>query len=249
MSDEGRPRPDRPPEFVIIGAQRSGTTSLFDALMHHSRVTVPTRREVHYFDLNYWRGRRWYLRRFRRPPGMWSGESSPYYLYHPAVPARLARDLPAARLIVLVRDPIERAWSQHQHNLATGRDELPFVEALAAERSRIDGQRPPRRARHRVAHRDHAYAARGDYVRQLDRWVDAVGRDRLLVVPSARLYQQPTQTHEAVLRHLGLPVEPLPAPHRHRSPEVLSASVRRQVAPFFPYDEAELFERYGVSYH
>lgn len=241
------PTEPRAPDFLIVGAQRAGTTSLFDALAAHPLMTPPTRREIHYFDLRYRRGGRWYRRQFRRPPGARSGESSPYYLFHPRVPDRVAADLPGVPVIALVRDPIDRAWSQHQLNRATGREDLPFLDALAAESGRLDGVRPPRRDRHRLTHRDHSYAARGRYLEQLDRWSAAIGPDRLLVVDSASLFAEPAQIHRRVLAHVGLVDRPLPTPHRHRSAERLDAATREAARPYFVDERNALADRYGVE--
>ncbi len=246
-----RPAESRAPDFLIVGAQRSGTASLFDALAAHPQVVPPARREIHYFDLRYHRGGRWYRRRFRRPAGTRSGESSPYYLFHPRVADRVAADLPDAAIVVLVRDPIERAWSQYQLNRRTGREDLTFVDALAAEGERLHGLRPPRRDRHRLPHRDHSYAARGRYLDQLDRWSAAVGPERLLVLGSAELFARPDEVHRRVLAHLGLPDHPLPSPHRHRSDDRLDEATRATARRYFPdleADEAELRRRYGVDF-
>lgn len=242
-----RRRP-RPPDFLIIGAQRCGTASLFDALMAHPAMVAPPRREIHYFDLRYWRGRRWYQRHFERDPDQFSGESSPYYLFHPRVPGRVAADLPGVRVIVLLRDPIERAWSQHQLNRQTGRETLPFLEALEAEAERMEGLAPPRRPRRRQPHRDYSYAARGHYRSQLDRWQDAIGRNAILVLPSTELFEQPAAAHARILDHIGLPDHALPTPHRHRSADRLTTEVRAAAASFFVDDEAALVEGYGVGY-
>ncbi len=241
----------RPPDFLIVGGQRCGTASLFDALMAHPLVVPPTRREVHYFDLRHWRGRRWYHRQFVRPVGTRSGESSPYYLFHPRVPERVARHLPGVPIVALVRDPIDRAWSHHQHNRRNGREELDFLDALAAEPERLAAAGVPRRDRFLLPHRDHSYATRGRYVGQLDRWAASVGRGSMLVVASAQLYASPAEVHRRVLEHLGLPTEPLPTPHRHRSGERLTPEVRRAAGRFFSWvdgEEAELRRRYGVGF-
>lgn len=241
----GRPRQ---PDFLIIGGQRCGTASLFDALMAHPQITPPPRREIHYFDLRYWRGRRWYHDQFRREPGQVSGESSPYYLFHPRVPARVAADLPEVRVVALIRDPIERAWSQHQLNLATGREELPFLTALEAEADRLAGLAPPRWPRRHQPHRDYSYAARGDYRPQLDRWRDAVGQEALLVLRSTDLFTDPAATHARVLDHLRLRPARLPAPHRHQSGQRLTPELRAAAAAFFVDDEVELYRVHGVDY-
>src|SRR5215470_4416040 len=133
------------PTFLIIGAQRCGTTSLFKAIAEHPAVVPPTfHKGVHYFDINYPRGIDWYQGHFptrfagRRatagldvPPA--TGESSPYYLHHPAAPARIAAALPDVKLIALLRDPVERAFSAYKHEVARGFEDQPFERALDLE--------------------------------------------------------------------------------------------------------------------
>lgn len=207
--------------------------------MSHPRAARPTVRELHFFDLNYWRGRRWYERQLQRPPGRFIGESSPYYLFHPAAPKRVARLCPKVPLIALLRDPIARAWSQHRFNLATGRETLEFLDALRAEPERLSKARPGRVASKRIAHRDHSYVARGNYARQLAEWRSAVGPERLLVVRSEDLYATPDEVHRAVLSHLNVEEVPLVAEHHHGEGDPLPEDVRANAAPFFErFDEA-----------
>src|SRR5215470_750369 len=121
------------PDFLIIGAQKAGTTSLYAYLTAHRDVRPAGRKEVHYFDLGFTAGAElgegWYRsmfplrarlaldgRRTGRP--VRTGEASPYYLFHPAAPQRAAALVPEARLLVLVRDPVERAWSHYRHEVA-----------------------------------------------------------------------------------------------------------------------------------
>src|SRR5262245_30067681 len=115
------------PTMLIVGAQRCGTTTLFKALSQHKSFVGPTlRKGVHYFDLNHDRPLDWYRAHFptkasidalqqRTGSGAVVGESSPYYLWHPLAAERIAHDLPGVRVIVLLRDPVERAYSAHAH--------------------------------------------------------------------------------------------------------------------------------------
>ena len=120
------------PSFLICGGQRCGTTSMYRALAAHPVVLKAVlHKGVHYFDTSYDRGMDWYRAHFplqrnadklteRYGVPAQTFESSPYYMYHPQAAARIARDLPQARLVVLVRDPVERAYSQHHHEVARG---------------------------------------------------------------------------------------------------------------------------------
>jgi hypothetical protein len=129
------------PSVLIIGAQRSGTTSLFNYLVQHPDVLAPLGKESHYFDLRYARGVWWYRGRFpyahRLRRGALTLDASPYYLVHPLVPRRVAELLPGARLIALLRHPVDRAFSHYQHAVGDGRESLSFAEAIARERERL----------------------------------------------------------------------------------------------------------------
>ncbi|MDT4989054.1 MAG: hypothetical protein QOI74_3148 [Micromonosporaceae bacterium] len=244
------------PSFLICGGQRCGTTSMYRALSQHPAVLKAVlHKGVHYFDVGYERGPRWYRAHFptlraaqRRaatttvPPQTF--ESSPYYLYHPHAAGRIAADLPEARLIVLVRDPVERAYSHHTHEVARGFESEPsFARALALEADRLRGvpERMRRDPYHQsLSHRHHAYVGRGEYADHLDRLAGAVGRARIHVVDSARFFAEPRSSYDAVLDFLGLPRGGYPTFDRHnarpRSP--LDPVLRDRLgAHFTPYDE------------
>lgn len=166
------------PAFVIIGAQRCGTTSLHRWLSEHPSVTPATGKELQYLTLHYARGERWYRGHF--PRGGVSFEATPYYLFHPLAPERAAAALPHTRFVAVLRDPVERAWSHYLHSRAYGLEPLSFVDALAAEEERLSGGDD--RAR-----RAYSYAARGRYAEQLRRWYAHVPRERLHVLRTVDL--------------------------------------------------------------
>jgi hypothetical protein len=197
------------PQAVILGAQKSGTSSLHYYLVQHPGVVAPLRKEVHYFDLNLARGETWYRAHFglAGEPGL-SVDSSPYYLFHPAVPARLRALLPEARLIVLLRDPVRRAYSHYWHERDKGRETLGFEAAIDAEPARVDADHA-RLARGEVevsgAHQHFTYLARGRYAEQLERWFALFPRERLLVLRFEDLVRDPLAVLNQTLAFLGLP--------------------------------------------
>lgn len=243
------------PSFLIVGAQRCGTTSLYKALSLHPAV-LPAflHKGVHYFDTGYPNGPAWYRGHFplqanarwaRRQAGVppITGESSPYYMFHPLAVERIARDLPGVRLIALLRDPVERAYSAHAHELARGFETEPFERALELEAGRLAGEEErivadPAYASH--SHQHHAYLARGDYATQLERLRRWVGEERLHVVDSHRLFTDPEPVYQAVLDFLGLPrVETVPiARHNSRPRAAMPGSLRARLEEHFrPRDE------------
>jgi hypothetical protein len=238
------------PDFVIIGAQRGGTTSLYRWLCSNPRVVPAARKEIHYFDVHYSKGKRWYRAHFPiARPGRITGEASPYMLFHPLAAERAARDLPSStRFIVLLRDPVQRAishyWSSRQYD---GWETEPLERAIELEPQRLAGETEKvLRGERSFGHATYSYLSRGEYARQLRDWFAAVGRERVLVLESERLYADPAVS-ASVLEWLSLPVHDQPFPVSNRmerldpeSPEL----VARLEEHFEPHNRA-LFELLG----
>lgn len=243
------------PDFLVVGGQRCGTTSLFKTLAEHPAVVPPLMHKgIHYFDMQYQRGMHWYRGQFptratravtsrRAGHRAITGESSPYYGFHPLGPPRIARDLPDVRVILLVRDPVERAFSAHKHETARGFESEPFERALDLEDERTAGERDrmiadPTYLSFSLQH--HAYTERGRYVLQWERLSDALGPDRVLVVDSHRLFSGAHDAMDEVLRFLGLaPVAGLTfGQHNARPSSPMPDPLRSRLEEHFaPYDQ------------
>lgn len=245
------------PAFLICGAQRCGTTSMYRTLAQHPAVLKAVlHKGVHYFDTGYQNGFDWYRAHFplrasaarlQRTTGVapLTFESSPYYLFHPLAAQRIARDLPGVRIVTLLRDPVERAYSAHAHELARGYETEPFERALGLEDERLAGEAERILADpeyHSHSHQHHAYVHRGRYVDQLLRMESAVGRDRMHVIDAEDFFTDPLPVWEGVVRFLGLPTVPVPVFERHnarpRSP--MADSLRRRLADGFADADAAL---------
>jgi hypothetical protein len=243
------------PSFLICGGQRCGSTSLYRALSQHPAVLKAVlHKGVHYFDVRYDRGPRWYRAHFplsrhadriKTELGVAAQtfESSPYYMYHPHAVARIAADLPDVKLVVLVRDPVERAYSQHAHEVARGFEWEPsFERALLLEPSRLLGVRDRMRAdphHYSFSHQHHAYLGRGEYADHLERLAAHVGRHRIHVVDSERFFAMPEPVYDEVLDFLDLPRLGYPPFERHnaRPRQSMDPALReRLTAHFAPYD-------------
>jgi Sulfotransferase domain len=243
------------PGFLIIGAQRCGTTSMYRTLSQHPAVLKAVlHKGVHYFDMNYGRGPGWYqahfpfavrARRVEHSEGAkpLTFESSPYYMFHPLAPARIADDLPGVKLLVLVRDPVERAYSAHAHELARGYEIETFERALELEDERISGEAErivadPGYLSH--SHQHHAYRTRGQYADQLEALNRHFGADRIHVVDSGEFFTSPEPVYDRVLEFLGLPHRGYPAFERHnaRPRSAMPEDLRLQLDEYFlPFDE------------
>ena len=239
----------RGPDFVVIGAKRGGTTSLYNYLLEHPAVQplFPGRQHikgVHYFDSEFGRGLRWYRSHFpleigghrvARPvvsPAI-AGEASPYYLFHPLAAERLANDFPDVRLIVLLRDPVERAYSHFKERTHHGGETLSFEEALNAEEGRLRGEaerivaEPGYRS---MEHENHSYVAQGRYLDMLPRWFKLYPREQFHIVASEDFYADPERRVNEVWSFLGLPPHKLVSRKRYNylpAPGIPSATRQR----------------------
>ncbi|HEU4450781.1 MAG TPA: sulfotransferase [Gaiellaceae bacterium] len=252
------------PSFLVIGAQRAGTTTLFYHLRRHPNITAPRGadprvswvKELHFFDEKFSLGFDWYrsffplevTRRIHRRRGgeVVAGEATPSYIFHPLAPERVAATLPDVRLVALLRDPIERAYSHYQLMRRTGRETLSFEEALAKEEKRLaavagrttDDGIARRRGNWRPDHhrRHRAYFARGLYAEQLERWFAHFPREQLLVVRAEDMLADPARIYADVLAFIGVaPWEP-----EDFTPRNVGA-----YAPIDPELRARLEERYA----
>jgi hypothetical protein len=240
------------PDFLVLSAGRCGSTSLFAILCAHPQVMAPSHKELHYFDRNSERGLDFYRRFFptsvhRRArerrlglPAV-TGEATTYYLLHPAVPDRVQAALPRVKLVVVLRDPVDRAYSHYQLSVRNGVETLSFEDALDAEEERLAGADERLLVDpgyDRPSHRYHSYVARGLYLPQLERWHARVPWERTLVVRAEDLFEQPHATIEEITAFLALASHPgpLPAP-RNRAvyedmrPETRERLRRRFAAP------------------
>lgn len=238
------------PDFLLIGAKRGGTTSFVEGLRHHPGVLGLFPRAEHlkglyYFDEHHELGERWYRSHFptlatrhrledRLGHRVVTGEGSPYYLFHPVAPERARAAVPRAQILVILRDPVERAYSHWKERRRNRTEPLDFAAALAAEDARLDGEEarlvadPTARS---FAHRHCSYVAQGEYAPMLARWFAAFGHDRVWVGVSEEVFAAPQRALDAVFDRLGLPghrVDGVPRRNAEPSPG-LDPGLRRDL--------------------
>ncbi|MFB9695784.1 sulfotransferase domain-containing protein [Amorphoplanes digitatis] len=256
------------PDFLVIGTKRGGTTSLWRYLIQHPLVPrlfpAWNTKTSHYFEENWPRGEAWYRshfpterqraaleRKHGAPPKV--GEAAPLYMFHPLVPARVAELMPRARMIVLLRDPVERAYSHWKERRTEGVEPLDFAAALAAEESRTAGERDRLLADenyHSEAYDWYSYRARGRYLEHLTPWLDHFDRGQLLFVASEALYREPAATYARILDFIGLPPYELPAydVFNDRPSAGMDDAVRAELTAYYRPHNAALADRLGMSF-
>lgn len=246
------------PDFLVIGAARSGTTSLYRYLVDHPAIAAASRKEVQYFSLNHWRGIDWYRAHFPTPMKsrivqqrtgvpMQTGEATPYYLFHPMAAERIADELPGVKLIVVLRNPTERAFSHYLHEVALGVEDLSFEQALDQESTRLEGEIERIRADARYpgfSYQHYAYLSRGHYHDQLMRWFSLLPRERFCILGSERFWADPLAGYAGVLRFLELPLEGLTEfpTHNKSAPSTMDTRTRDRLREYFAPHNQHLYE-------
>jgi len=245
------------PEFLILGAQKGGTTFFYDLLCRHPEVEPASVKEVHYFDFHSGESEGWYRSHFpalgpedgRR---MITGEGSPYYLFHPAAPERAARVLPQVRLIALLRNPVDRAYSHYHHSIRRGRESLGFEEALEVEALRLRGEAEKILEDERYDSFNHqwfSYLRRGIYVDQILAWLDFFPEDRMLVIKSEDFFADAAKTMDLACDFLGLTGwEPdIERPRSKKDYGPMSHATRKRLEDYFEPHNRRLYEHLGVD--
>jgi hypothetical protein len=201
------------PFFIIVGTQKGGTATLYRYLCRHSQISPAIRKEVHYFDLNYDRGIDWYkaffpyTRELQKKEAI-TGEASPLYMYLKEVPNRIKKDLPEVKLIVLLRNPIDRAISHFEFYRAKGIEHRSQEEYLNEFNYSINSMVEfEKKLKNTNDKRSLSYVTRGLYSEQLERIFDKFDRDNLKIVVSEELFTHPQENVKSLFKFLNLEIE------------------------------------------
>lgn len=245
----------REPDFLIIGAQKSGTSSLYHNLCRHPHIRLAKQKEIHFFDDQYDKGLDWYKSHF--PPvklfkNILTGEASPYYLFHPYAAKRASLSYPRIKLIILLRNPVDRAYSHYHHNIRKGREKRSFEQAVTEEswlmRTEIDKfSRNPDYKSH--IHKHFSYLARGVYINQIETWFNHFSENQFLILRSEDFFKHPEITTSTVLSFLGVKHMPLKSFEIKNSSSYppMNHAIRKNLFHFFkPYND-QLKKRLGLD--
>jgi hypothetical protein len=252
------------PDFIIVGTQKGGTSSLYASLCLHPQIRPVIEKELHFFDLQFHRGKSWYQAQFplrssrlhsfgvKHPPAI-SGEASPYYLFHPHVPKRILTLIPQAKIIILLRNPIDRAYSHYHHNVRKQRESLSFEEAIRQEPSRLHHEfdrmmQDDCYLSH--AHQHFSYLARGIYIEQIRRFEAVFPKNQMLILQSECLFARPEQTYQDVIAFLGVDAW---SPKRFKPRNVnsysqIAPSTREQLRDHFEPHNQLLYDHLGRDF-
>jgi hypothetical protein len=236
----GKPEIGTLPDFVIIGAQKGGTSLLYKLLIRHPLVEPAATKELHFFDNNFSEGPSWYGRYLPQRKCIddrmtVSGEATPSYLLDPLVPERMAKAVPDAKLIALLRNPVDRAYSHYQMWVRRGDEIRSFGEATQRE---MAGETEAR------------YLVRGLYAEQLERFSYFAERGHLLVMKSEDFFSRRWDILGRVLAFLDLPpLQPFEVrPSTKTAYPPMDTATRRQLEAYFEPHNQRLYEYLGVDF-
>ena len=252
------------PSFIIIGAQRCGTTSLYDYLSHHPQIIPSPVKELFYFDDYYTRPIEWYKSFFPTKKEqeklerdlvarVITGEASPSYFFHPYAAKRIKETLPQVKLILVLRDPIERAYSHYNHIRRLNREPLSFEEALAKEVERItpDIEKLAKDEFYKAdQRRDYSYLTRGYYAKQLTEWYKYFPKEQLLVVQSEEFYRETPRVYNEIVEYLGLNSYTLPSFEAKNALKYakMAPETKEKLKAYFAPKNEELYELLGKRF-
>lgn len=242
------------PDFLIIGAARCGTTSLYQYLTEHPSIIPGVGKEIYFFDKKFAKGVNWYKTFFPTKLSMsraeskqknkcLTGEATPRYLHYPHAPKRIFELIPNVKLIVLLRNPTDRAYSHYQMEVSSGNEELSFEDAIEQEEKRIKEDMKKMKNDenfYSVNFYRKSYLTRGIYVEQLKRWFKFFPKEKFLILKSEDLYSDPSKIYHQTLDFLGLKKYELNSfkAHRMRKYSSISKETREKLTDYFrPYNE------------
>ena len=190
--------------FIIIGAQKSGTSSLYKYITDHPEISRTKKKELHYFDLNFDKGKNWYLSHFQDNDNL-TGEASPYYIFHPHVFRRIKNEFPDVKLIVLLRNPADRAISHYYHNINKKREPLSIQHAFYFEKARLEkefNEMLEDEHYNSYIYQHYSYKKRGIFFEQLQNYFDLFNRKQLFTIQSEKLFNTPESVLVKIWRFL-----------------------------------------------
>lgn len=245
------------PDFLIIGAQKCGTTSLFFYLSQHPDLNLPAKKELQFFTFEYLKGWSWYENQF---PAQYNfekkltGEATPYYLFHPLVPKRVAHHLPKVKLIIMLRNPVDRAYSHYFHEVRHQIIQIKDIEtALFKEDSQIKEDEKAILSGQMVQsfpHQHRSFLSRGLYAKQIERWLQHFSLSQILFIKSEDFFNRPEIELIKVYQFLNIKrvfPENLKAQNTNSYPG-LTSEMRSKISTFFEEDGKHLIRILGDQF-
>jgi len=248
------------PDFIIIGTVRSGTTSLYYNICQHQCVLTAAYDELGFFDSNYHLGLNWYRSLFPTLFSKWvvkqktqfaiTGEDTPFYIWNPLVAKRILKILPNIKLIVLFRNPVDRAYSNYHLAVREGSENLSFEDAIQVELKNLDKINDDIKQdvnKYAIAR---SYIAKGFYANQLKIWLELFTSEQLIIVSTEDLESNPQETLDNIYDFLKIPKNHKLIPEKQKiaSYPKIKDETRKFLIDLYKKSNAELFTMIGQKF-
>ena len=246
-----KPQQETGPDFIIAGASKCGTSSIYYYLSSHPQILLSHKKELDFYWENYHRGIDWYRAHFPTitdRADFLTGEASPNYLRFPQVARRIKDTFPKTKIIILLRNPVDRAISWHYHKLNTGLTNLDLKTAIATEIEKLATTTEAEITNTGYRNPDNIMSSL--YIYKIKPWIELLGREQFLILKSEEFYSNPLKVMSSVFQFLDLPDCPL-----NNYPKVNSGSyqpadtqLRNTIAEYFAPYNRQLEEYLGIEF-
>ena len=207
------------PDFYLIGAQKCGTSALYDYLVQHPCIHPCSTKEPRFFDKYFNRGINWYktcypttLKKYIESKifhrKFLTGEATERYLEHPHVTKRIEEITPNAKFIIMLRNPIDRAYSHYNMRYKSKKEDLSFEKAIESEKDRTQNEYKKMLKDENYYSKDyfhHSYLERGIYIEKLKRWMEVFPKEQFMIIQSEDFFKDPNKIYNQVLGFLDMP--------------------------------------------
>ncbi|WP_413161545.1 tetratricopeptide repeat protein [Capilliphycus salinus ALCB114379] len=239
------------PSFIIIGTQKGGTTSLYRYLEKHPQILPAIKKEIYFWNHHYKRGLDWYVSHFpslKDSTQFLTGEATPSYLEDEEVAGRIAEAFPKMKLILVLRNPVERTVSQYYHWVRLGLENRSLSDAISAELELL-GNYP--NIDPNYWEQTHKYIWRGIYIEFIQKWMMYFPPENFLILKSEELYEQPQIILQEVFKFLNLPDFSLTefTAYNKGYYQQMPPEIHRQLKNFFHSQNQKLEEFLGRKFN
>ena len=237
------------PDFIIIGTVRSGSTSLYYNICEHPSVVEAAYDEIGYFDSNYHLGENWYrsmfptqkiMNKIREDTGYSiTGEDTPFYFWKKEVAERISLDIPKTKIIVILRNPVDRAYSNYNLAVRENNEKLTFEEAIQEEMEFLS-----KNSFLETVNRFRSYLTKGVYVNQIIPWLEIFPRDQFHFLSIEQMKSEPVDTLNQIFKFLSIPNYNIPTPQRRKvtNYKKMNDRTREQLIEYYKPHNEKFFE-------
>ena len=248
------------PDFIIIGTARSGSTSLYYNICQHPCVLSAAYDELGYFDSNFHLGLNWYRSLFPTLFSKWivkqkkqfaiTGEDTPFYIWNPLVAKRILKILPKIKLIVVLRNPVDRAYSNYHLGIRAGSENLSFEDAIQIELKKLNEINDEFEHNVEKYTIPRSYIAKGFYANQLKIWLELFNSEQLIIISTEDLESNPQGTLDRIYDFLKIPKNHklIPEKQKKASYPKMKNETREFLINLYKKNNAELFSMIGQKF-